>query len=153
MVICEDTGLPWCNWKLNLKLKQKVACCLFSSQPLQQTSAALLLIGSWGTNLAQSNVDEHLDIIIKRSFETAVCKMAVIIPCFNEVERGVYTGFTLSVRLSICRQNRARSVSSTILVGSISYLHMLSGNFRRCVASKVCSTIQNYEILANSLNF
>ena len=39
-----------------------------------------------------------------------------------------------SVRLSVCGQNRVRSVSSTILIGSISYLHILSSNFRRCVA-------------------
>ena len=30
-----------------------------------------------------------------------------------------------SVRLSVCGQNRVRSVSSTILIGSISYLHIL----------------------------
>ena len=39
-----------------------------------------------------------------------------------------------SVRLSVCGQNRVRSVSSTILIGSISYLHILLSNFRRCVA-------------------
>ena len=60
-------------------------------------------------------------------------------PLFNEVERGVYW-FHL-VRLSVCGQNRVRSVSSTILVGSISYLHILSSNFRRCVACNVCSKI------------
>ena len=41
------------------------------------------------------------------------------------------------VRLSICGQNRVCSVSSTILVGSISYLHILSSNFRRCVTCQV----------------
>ena len=64
-------------------------------------------------------------------------------PCFNEVERG-YTGFTSSVRpsvrlsvwSSVCGQNVARSVSSTILAWSLSYLHILSNNFRRCVACK-----------------
>ena len=49
-----------------------------------------------------------------------------------------YTGVTLSVRLSICGQNHAHSLSSAILVGSIPYLHILSSNFRRCVACKVC---------------
>ena len=39
--------------------------------------------------------------------------------------------FTLS--LSVCGHNRVRSVSSTIPVGSISYLHILSSNLRRCV--------------------
>ena len=65
----------------------------------------------------------------------------VIIPPFNEVKRG-YTGFTLSV----CGQNRVRSVSSTILVGFISYLHILSSNFRRYVACKVCFKIQKFGI-------
>ena len=50
--------------------------------------------------------------------------------------KGGYTCFMSSVRLSVCGQNRVRSVSSTILVGSISYLHILSSNFRRCVACK-----------------
>ena len=53
-------------------------------------------------------------------------------PRFNEVDRGVY--WYHLVRLSVCGQNRVRSVYSTILIGSISYLHILSSNFRRCVA-------------------
>ena len=73
-------------------------------------------------------------------------------PQLNEVEGG-HTGFTLSiglsVRLSVCGQNRVRSVSSIILAGSISYLHILSSNFRRCVAN---SKIQKFEFLSNSLN-
>ena len=65
-------------------------------------------------------------------------------PRFNEVERGVYWFHLVrpsvcpSVRLSVCGQNRVCSVSSTILIGSISYLHILSSNFRRCVACNVC---------------
>ena len=42
-----------------------------------------------------------------------------------------------SVRPSVCGQNRVCSVSSTILAKSISYLHILSSNFRRCVVCKV----------------
>ena len=63
-------------------------------------------------------------------------------PRFNEVERGVY--WYHLVRLSVCGQNRVRSVSSTILIGSISYLHILSSNFRRCVACKVRSKFKNF---------
>ena len=74
--------------------------------------------------------------------------------------KGGYTGFTLSVcpsvrpsvRLSVCGQNRVRSASSTILIGSISYLHILSNNFRRCVVCNGCFKIQKLEILTNSLN-
>ena len=71
-------------------------------------------------------------------------------PRFNEVERG-YTGFTLSVHPSVCGQNRVRSVSSAILVGSISYLHIFSSNFRKCVACKGCFKIRKFVISANSL--
>ena len=69
----------------------------------------------------------------------------IIIPPTSTKLKGGYTGNTLSVcpsvcpsvrpsvRLSVCGQNRVRSVSSTILIGSISYLHILSSNQRRCV--------------------
>ena len=40
------------------------------------------------------------------------------------------------VRLSVYGQNRVRPVSSTILAGSISYLHILSSNLRKWAASK-----------------
>ena len=71
-------------------------------------------------------------------------------PRFNEVERGVY--WYHLVRLSVCGQNHVCSVSSTILIGSISYLHILSSNFRRCVVCNARFKIQNFEILANFLN-
>ena len=47
------------------------------------------------------------------------------------------------VRPSACRQNRVRFVSSTILTGSISYLHMLSSSFRRCIACNFVSKFWN----------
>ena len=59
-----------------------------------------------------------------------------------------YTGITMSV----CGHNRVRSVSSTILIGSISYLHILWSNFRRCVRCNACFKINKFEILANFLN-
>ena len=52
-----------------------------------------------------------------------------------------------SVRLSVSGQNHVRSVSSTILIRSIAYMHILSSNFRRCVACNDC-----FKIMANSLN-
>ena len=74
-------------------------------------------------------------------------------PCFNEVERGVLVSTCASLHLSICGQNRVRSVSSTILIGSILYLHILSNNLRRCVLwCNVCFKVQKFEILVNSIN-
>ena len=70
---------------------------------------------------------------------------SLIIPPTSTKLKGGYTCFTLSVcpsvHLSVCGQNRVRSVSSTILIGSISYLHILSSNFRRCVACNDCFKI------------
>ena len=69
------------------------------------------------------------------------------IPSTSPKLKGGYTGFTLTVcpsaSLSVCEQNSVRSVSSTILTGSISYLQILSSNFRRCVACKIFPTSKN----------
>ena len=65
----------------------------------------------------------------------------VIPPTSTKLKGGILVSPCPSVRLSVCGQNRVRSVSSTILVGSISYLHILSSNLRRCVACNVCFKI------------
>ena len=52
----------------------------------------------------------------------------------------------LSVPLSVCGQNLVRSVSSTIPGRSISYLYILSTNFRRCVACWVLWKIQKFSM-------
>ena len=52
------------------------------------------------------------------------------------------------VRLSVCGQNRVRCVSSTILATSISYLQILSTNFRMCVACWFLWQILKFEFLA-----
>ena len=57
-----------------------------------------------------------------------------------------------SVCQSVCGQNCVCSVSSTILAGSISYLHILSSNFRKCVACKGHCKIFKFEFLAIFLN-
>ena len=70
-------------------------------------------------------------------------------------------GILVSLRPSICpfvgtsvRPSRVRptsgvrSVASTVLVGSISYLYILSSNFRRCVGCKVSCKISKFEVLA-----
>ena len=44
--------------------------------------------------------------------------------------------------------SRVRSVALTVLVGSISYLYILSSNFRRCVACEVSGKIWKFEFLA-----
>ena len=82
----------------------------------------------------------------------AACFMAAEIKFSEDVRPSVCPSVRPSVHLSVCGQNRVRSVSSTILIGSISYLHILSSNLRRCVVCTVCFKIQKFKILANSLN-
>ena len=54
----------------------------------------------------------------------------------------------LSVRPSVRPASRVRSVVPTVLVGSISYLHILSSNRRWCVACKDFWLIKKFKILA-----
>ena len=56
----------------------------------------------------------------------------LLTPRFNEVEGGILDSPCPSVCLPV---SRIRSVSSTIVAGSVSYLHVLSflGNFFKCV--------------------
>ena len=77
------------------------------------------------------------------------CSSFFIIPSASTKLKGGYTGITLSV----CPQNRVHSVSSTILIGSISYLHILASNVRRCVACNAHFKIHKFEILANFFKF
>ena len=59
-------------------------------------------------------------------------KGGILVSCRPPVRPSV----RLTGRPAVCGQNRVRSVSSAILFGSISYLHILSSNFRRCVSER-----------------
>ena len=112
----------------------------------------LLLIGSPSVGLFQGPLLlSWIDFNFLGSFEIHWVRkylVSIYTPRFNKVERGVYwyhlvrLSVCLSVRLSVCGQNCVRSVSSTILIGSISYLHILSSNFRRCVVCNAHFKIQ-----------
>ena len=54
-------------------------------------------------------------------------------PRSTKLKGGILVSPCPSVCPSVCGQNRVRSVSSTILARSISYLHILSSNLRRCI--------------------
>ena len=55
-----------------------------------------------------------------------------------------------SVRPSVRPTSRVRSVAPTVFVGSISYLYILSSNFRRCVACIVSCNISKFVTLTLS---
>ena len=58
-------------------------------------------------------------------------------------------GVLVSLRPSVRPASRVRSVVPTVLVGSISYLCILSSNFRRCVSCKVFCKILKFWIFGN----
>ena len=66
-------------------------------------------------------------------------------------------GILVSLRPPVCTYvrptSRVRSVAPTVLVGSISYLYILSSNFRRCVACKVSCKISKFEFWGNALKY
>ena len=78
------------------------------------------------------------------------CGRTSYTPHPTKLKQGILVSPWPSVCLSICGQNCACSVSSTILARSISYLHALSSNFR-CVAFKLFFKIKKIEV-SNSLN-
>ena len=61
---------------------------------------------------------------------------------YNQVVGGTY--WFQSVRPSVRPAFRVRSVAPTVLVGSISYLDVLSRHFRRCAMYKVFAKIKNF---------
>ena len=107
---------------------------------------------TYHSNIITKEIYTHGPLLLMEISQTRRFTACIIIPPASTKLIGGYTGITLSVRLSVCGQNRVRSVSSTILIGSISYLHILSSNFRRCVACNARFKIQKFEILANFLN-
>ena len=75
---------------------------------------------------------------------TELCNYA---PASTKLKGGKLVSRRQTVCPSVCGHNRVRSVFSTILVGSISYLHILSSNFGRCVACKGYCKIPEFECL------
>ena len=77
-------------------------------------------------------------------------------PCTTKLLGG-YIGFTPSVRPSVCPSvrpaSRVRSVAPTVLVGSISCLYILSGNFRRCVACRAPTVLVHNEVVGGYIGF
>ena len=123
-----------------------VLCCGYTLTdfpiPIRLTSLAL-----WQSNDCPSaskatlmNMDkyfmwihyERLHNHNKAKHNKTVCIfLGIYCSCRNRIK------LCIDVCLSVCGQNRVRSVSSTILIGSISYLQFLSTNFRRCVAGNL----------------
>ena len=72
----------------------------------------------------------------------------ILVSLCPSVRLSVRPSVSPSVRPSVPPTSRVRSVASTVLVGSISYLYILSSNFKRCVACEVSSKNNKFEFLA-----
>ena len=66
-------------------------------------------------------------------------------PHSTKLKGGILVSPCPAVRLSIRGHNSVRSVPSTILAGSISYLHTLSSNFRWCAHLICFNQIENFK--------
>ena len=135
-----------------------------------RTSLMRSNIGS-GIGFVPSNNKPLLEPVLTQIYAAYI----YLYPRFNEVERAVYwfhvvrqleltklnrpdlhhvVGLFIlrDVRPSICPfvcgENCVRSVTFTVIAGSISYLH----SFRRCVAYRVFNKILKFEFLANFSN-
>ena len=141
--ICDDEShrLPW-GWSL------------FEMVKLRQFLHVLWNFEIFPDNLAAGKRDNVIALILYRLQVSAwnlvgwcTMKQIIIIPPASTKLKGEYTGITLSVCSSVCLlvsgQNPVCSVSSTPSSDSISYLHIWSSNFRRCVAYNGRFNIKN----------
>ena len=71
----------------------------------------------------------------------------ILVSLCPSVRPSVLLSVSLSVCLSIRPASCVCSVAPTVLVGSMSYLHIFSSNFRRCVAYKVSCEISKFQFL------
>ena len=99
-------------------------------------------LSHWKTTL-QYNCLHSLTVCITRMIPEFVVwiQHLSLCPTHNKVVGGILVSLRLSVRRSvrpsICPTSRVRSVAPTVLVESISYLHILSSNFQ-----KVCRILK-----------
>ena len=68
----------------------------------------------------------------------------LLYPHTTKLLGGILVSLHPSVRPSVRPASRVRSVVPTVLVGSISYLYILSSNFTRCVVCKVFCKIWQF---------
>ena len=122
------------RWLVNSPHKWPVTLKMFSFDDLIMHWGANILLPGFAINLWQNWLKRQPYL-----YDPTQYLYMIIIPTVNEVEGCILVSLCPSinplvppsVRLSV--DQIVCSVSSTILAGSISYLHILSLNFRRCI--------------------
>ena len=99
--------------------------------------------------LHQMSQVEHILMVLYGCIHTVWPSVIIIPPLQRSWKGGILVSSCLSICPSICGWDRVHSVSSTILAGFISYLHILSTIFRQCVACYNFGKILKFEVLAN----
>ena len=133
---CVIPGNMWHIWKIFFKVKH--GKCEISDHSFKHMLKIIgLTFGIW--------MIQRCFLIMTIFFMFPMpcsSSLSVLYPTHNEVVVGI--NWFHSVRPSVRPASRVRSVAPTVLVGSISYLYILSSNFRRCVACKVSCKISKF---------
>ena len=98
-------------------------------------------LGSWLSFWLELHLNTDIEQKEDDSFSKLVWFQQLII---RRQQSCILVSLCLSVHPSVCRQSSMCFVSSTTLAGSISYLHILSTNFSRCVTYWRFEKFQNF---------
>ena len=103
-------------------------------------------IGGWlhGIDISIWNIMSHLHKHMMHKICMILLAILIIPPASMKLKGGILVSHRPSVCPSVCGQNCVHSVTSTIPARSISYLHTILSNFRRCVACKGFATCQHF---------
>ena len=141
-VLCYIGACYITTWQHIWLTIQSTASVLLSHYTIHQCLLNWMLQGVLLQTEISSTFPDHVCIM-----RHANCMIHFIIP---HAQRSCWGGILVSHCLSICPSVHPAScsVAPTVLVGSISYLYILSTNFRRCVECNISCKISKLKFLA-----
>ena len=117
--------------------------------PLVLCQTSKVFISQWVSQTWFSETFENVSYNLKQGIFWVLGYIFKCLLYTTKLLGGILVSFHLSVCPSVCPSvrptSRVRSLAPTVLVESISYLYILSNNFRRCVACEVyCKILKFY---------